>query len=190
MEIVFWRIRTLSINILLICFLIVLVSCQVTFASYKYIKAEWNIIVDPTKYPVSAVSFLKQNGIKGNVLFPFDWGEYTIWKLYPDSRVSIDGRFRTVYPEKILTDHFVAAVDESKLRELLERYPPDIILGRQNLIYQRLISTQDRWIYVYSDPTSIVFIRDSSSQRDVLERLRRKELIYPDKNTPPSVYFP
>lgn len=187
---VFERIRTLSSNILLIFFLIVLVSYQVAFASYKYNKAEWNIIVDPTKYPVSAVSFLKQNGIKGNVLLPFEWGEYTIWKLYPVCKVSIDGRFRTVYPEKIITDHFVAAVDESKLRKLLEKYPPDIILGRQNLIYQRLISTLEGWIHVYSDPTSIIFIRNSSSQKDVLERLKRKELIYPDKNTPPSVYFP
>lgn len=186
---VFERIRTLSSNILLISFLIVLVSYQVSFASYKYIKAEWNIIVDPTKYPVSAVHFLKQNGIKGNILLPFDWGEYAIWKLYPDCRVSIDGRFRTVYPEKILTDHFAAEVDELKLRALLKKYPPDIILGRQNFIYQRLISTLEGWIQAYSDPTSIVFIRNSSSQRDVLERLRRKELIYPDENTP-SLYFP
>ena len=186
----FEKIRSFSSYAILGVFICILVGYQLFFTGSKYIKAQGNIIVDPTKYPVSAVHFLKQNGIKGNILLPFDWGEYAIWKLYPDCRVSIDGRFRTVYPEEILRDHFAAEVGESKLRELLEKYPPDIILGRQNLIYQRLISTLEGWIYVYSDPTSIVFIKNSSSQRDVLERLRRKELIYPDKNTPLSVYFP
>ena len=160
------------------------------FTGYKYTKARCNIIVDPTKYPVGAVRFLKENGVKGDLLLPFDWGEYAIWKLHPDCRVSIDGRFRTVYPEKVLADHFSAAVDEIKLRELLEKYPADIILGRQNPLYDKLISTPNSWKYVYSDSTSIVFVRDNSSQGDVLERLRRKELIYPDNNTPNSAYFP
>jgi len=187
---VFEKIRSSFSYTILSVFLCILVGYQLFFTGSKYIKAGCNIIVDPTKYPVYAVHFLKQNGMKGNILLPFDWGEYAIWKLYPDCRVSIDGRFRTVYPEKVLTDHFSAAVDETKLWELLEKYPADIILGRQNLLYQRLISTQERWIYVYSDSTSIVFIKNSSSQRDVLERLREKELIYPDNNTPLSVYFP
>ena len=184
------EIRSFSSYAILNLFLCILIGYQLFFTGSKYIKAQCNIIVDPTKYPVSAVHFLKENGIKGNILLPFDWGEYAIWKLYPDCRVSIDGRFRTVYPEIVLTDHFSAAADETKLRELLEKYPPDIILGRQNPLYQRLIATQDRWIYVYSDATSIVFIRNSGSQMHVLERLKRNELEYPDNKTPISIYFP
>ena len=186
----FDRIRSFSSYVLLSVFLLLLISYQSAFAGYKYVKAECNIIVDPTVYPVSAVCFLKQNGIKGDILIPFEWGEYAIWKLYPDCKVSIDGRFRTVYPEEILTDHFEAAGNESRLRDLLEKYPADIILGRQNRLYQRLIATEKRWVYVYSDPTSIVFVRDGGSQRDILNKLGRKELIYPDKDTGPSFYFP
>ena len=184
------KIRSFSSYVLLSVFLLLLISYQIVFAGYKYIKAEWNIIVDPTEYPVYAVRFLKQNGIKGKLLIPFDWGEYAIWKLYPDCRVSIDGRFRTVYSEKVLRDHFRAAGDESKLRDLLEKYPADIILGRQNPLYQRLMSTQDRWIYIYSDPTAIVFVRDDVFQRDVLEKFRKKGLSCPVKNMKPAAYFP
>jgi len=184
----FDKVRSFSSYALLNAFLLVLVSYQVAFAGYKYIKAEWNIIVNPAEYPVSAVHFLKQNEIKGKLLIPFDWGEYAIWKFYPDCKVSIDGRFRTVYSEEILSDHFQAAGDESKLRDLLEKYPADIILGKQNALYQRLITSQDRWIYVYSDRTSIVFVRDGVSQRDILDKFRRKKLIYPDSKV--STYFP
>ena len=187
---VFKRVRTFSGHVLPCAFFFILISYQIAFAGYKYIKAEWNIIVDPTEYPVYAVRFLKQNGIKGDILIPFEWGEYAIWKLYPDCKVSIDGRFRTVYPEDVIADHFQAAGNEAKLKDLLDRYPADIIFGRQNRLYQRLIATEKRWVYVYSDPTSIVFIRDGGSQRDILDKFRRKELVYPGKDTKPSFYFP
>ena len=182
------RIRTFSVHILLSVFFLLLISYQVAFAGYKCIKAEWNIIVSPAEYPISAVRFLKQNGIKGNILIPFEWGEYAIWKLYPDCKVSIDGRFRTVYPQEILKDHFEAAGDEARLKDLLDKYPADIILGRQNPLYQRLISTQNRWIYVYSDPTSIVFLRDGGLNGDVLDKFRKNQLIYPKGSV--SQYFP
>ncbi|MBL7224784.1 MAG: hypothetical protein ISS59_01505 [Desulfobacteraceae bacterium] len=186
----FDKIRSYSSYVLLNSFLLLLISYQITFTGYKYAKAGLNIIVDPTEYPVAAVHFIRENGIKGNILIPFVWGEYAIWKLYPDCKVSIDGRFRTVYSEEILKDHFEAAGDESRLKDLLEKYPADIILGRQNPMYQRLITTQERWIYVYSDPTSIVFVRDGGSQRDILNKFRRNELIYPGKDTKPLIYFP
>ena len=184
------RLRTFSGHVMLSAFLFILVLYQIAFAGYKYIKAEWNIIVDPTEYPVYAVRFLEQNGIKGKILIPFEWGEYAIWKLHPGCRVSIDGRFRTVYPEEVLRDHFEAVGDESRLKDLLEKYPADIILGRQSPVYQRLLSTEGGWVYVYSDPTSIVFVRDGGSQRHILNKFRRKELIYPDKDTKPSFNFP
>jgi hypothetical protein len=184
------KMRTFSIYATLSLFLCILVGYQIYFTGYKYIQAKGNIIVDPTKYPISAVHFLKENGIKGDILLPFDWGEYVIWKLHPHCRISIDGRFRTVYPEKILADHFSAAADVTKLLKLLEKYPADIILGRQNPFYERLISTQDRWIYAYSDSTSILFIRNTTSQRDALKRLKQKRFKDSGKNTPVSVYFP
>jgi len=184
----FDKVRSFSSYALLNAFLFIFVFYQVAFAGNKYSKAEWNIIVDPAKYPVSAVRFLKQNGIKGKVLIPFDWGEYAIWKLYPDCRVSIDGRFRTVYPEGVLRDHFQAAHDEVKLKDLLNKYPADIMLGGQNPMYQQLISTPGRWVYLYSDPTSIVFVRDNITQRGVINKFRRKKLVYPDSNV--STYFP
>ena len=184
----FDKVRSFSSYVLLNAFLFVLVSYQIAFAGYKYSKAEWNIIVDPAQYPVSAVRFLKVNGIKGKILIPFDWGEYAIWKLYPGCRVSMDGRFRTVYPEKVLRDHFQASRDEAKFKDLLDKYPADIILGRQNPMNQQLISTQSKWVYVYSDPTSIVFVRDNIAQRGVLNEFRRKGLVYPDSSV--SIYFP
>lgn len=186
----FKKIKTLSSHVMLSVFLFLLISLQLLSASYRYIQAEWNIIVNPGQYPVNAVDFLRLNGIKGKILLPFDWGEYAIWKLYPGCQVSIDGRFRTVYPEEIIKDHFEAARDISKLRELLNKYPADILLGIQNSLYQQLISTQDRWTYIYSDPTAIVFVRNGYSQKDILHKFSKKELILPQPTGSSLLYFP
>lgn len=182
------RIRSFPSYLILSIFLSTLVGYQLFATSSKYFKARFNIIVDPFKYPVYAVHFLKENRIKGNILLPFEWGEYVIWKLYPHCKVSIDGRFRTVYSEVVLDDHLGAFEDGVGFRRLLDKYPPDIILARQNLSSQELVAGQGDWVYVYSDRVSIVFIRNADSQKDVLERFRKKELIYPHGGV--SIYFP
>ena len=51
-----------------------------------------NIHVDGTTlgptHPCGAVSFLRSNGVRGNLYNPLWWGAYTTWKLYPsDARV-------------------------------------------------------------------------------------------------------
>lgn len=169
-------------------FLVFLIGYQLFYTVNKYIKAEFNIIVNPRKYPIYAVNFLKENKMRGNIFLPFEWGEYVIWKLYPDCKISIDGRFRTVYPQGVIDDHFKVGNDKSRWEKLLNKYPTDIILTRQSLFFHRLISTQREWIYVYSDPLSIIFVKNEDSQKDILERLKRKELRYP--HTALTVYFP
>jgi hypothetical protein len=155
----------------------------------KHIKADFNIIVDPNIYPVRAIRFLKVNSIKGNLLVPFEWGEYTIWKLYPDSKVSIDGRFDTVYPADVINDHFDGAKSQEGWSSLLHKYPTDIILARRNSFSQRMINDlSDDWIYIYSDNISMIFLRNGEHMKEVIEKFNSKKLVYPKDEL--SRYFP
>jgi hypothetical protein len=45
-----------------------------------------------TEFPVKAVALLKQSNVAGNMAVHFDWGEYVLWHLGPQIKVSIDGR--------------------------------------------------------------------------------------------------
>jgi hypothetical protein len=49
--------------------------------------------------PVREVDILALAGAKGNAATPFAWGGYVSWRLYPDIKVSMDGRYETTYPE-------------------------------------------------------------------------------------------
>ena len=62
------------------------------------------IRVDPFyfPFPARAVALLKRAGVRGNMAVPFDWGEYVIWHLGPEVKVSIDGRRETVYSDESL----------------------------------------------------------------------------------------
>jgi hypothetical protein len=154
----------------------------------RYFDSGFRIIVDPETYPVQAVRFLKTNHIKGNLLVPFEWGEYAIWKLYPDCKVSIDGRFRTVYPETVIRDHFIADNDLKGWKTLIRKYPSDILLTRQIPFFRNLIKDQTEWVYVYSDSMGIVFIRNTAKNLKMLKQFRSGGYRYP--TSAPSFYFP
>jgi hypothetical protein len=182
------RIHLLSSYIILNIALIVLIGYQVSHTANKYIQTKFNIIVDPNIYPVQAVRFLKENKIAGNILLPFEWGEYVIWKLYPDCKVSIDGRFRTVYPEDVLDDHLRNLNDGSQFMDVIHKYKTDILLVRRSPHFRELIESQEKWIYLYSDQVSFIFLKDSTKMQKILEKINKKEIVYPDKEI--SIYFP
>jgi len=166
--------KSFSLYMLLNVFLFSLIGYQLIHSTHKFITHDFNIVVDPRRYPIYAVHFLKTNNIKGNILLPFEWGEFVIWKLYPDCKVSIDGRFRTVYPDAVLNDHLKASVSEEKWQQLMDKYPPDIILTRRNPFTLKMVHSRHHWIYVYSDNMSIILIKETESQKDVLEKFRIK----------------
>lgn len=168
-------------------FLGLLVIYQVYYGISKYVLTNGRIIVNPQIYPESAVKFLKQNTIKGNLLLPMEWGEYAIWKLYPDCKVSIDGRFRTVYPESVIQDHFVSDLDSNRWLALIKKYPADILLARQTSFFQELVKRSNQWVYVYSDYAAILFLKKNEKNNRFLERFQTGQFIRPD---PPSYYFP
>ncbi len=169
-------------------FLLLLVSYHISHATYRYLKAGFHIIVDPFYYPVQAVQFIQANQIKGNLLLPFEWGEYAIWKLHPRCRVSIDGRFRTAYPENVIEDHIFPLNDDVAWSRLVKKYPADIILSGQIPFFWDLIKTSKEWIYVYSDRAAMIFVRNNKQNRSILNNLKAGKLIYPHE--PVSIYFP
>lgn len=182
--------KTFTAQSLLIINLMIalLAGYQLYFTSAKYIKTGFNIIVDPGIYPVYAVQFIKENKITGDIMLPFEWGEYAIWKLYPDCRVSIDGRFRTVYSNDVLEKHFNRLEERKNWLELIEKYPADVLLLRRHVYSEEMVHGNNDWVYLYSDGISLVFIKDNESQRNIINKLRANELVYPEKEILP--YFP
>lgn len=110
-------------------------------------------------YPVRAVDFIEQNGIKGNLLVPFSFGSYAIWRLYPNVSVSLDGRYETVYTEatyEAVRNFFAGGPGGSKF---LKQYPHDVILSPRNPRLDQGMSEQADWAVAYEDRRYRVYVR-------------------------------
>jgi hypothetical protein len=108
--------------------------------------------------PVGAIDFLDRRGLRGNLLVPFNYGSYALWRLRGRMRVSMDGRYDLVYlPQtyRRVDDFFFARGDWT---DLLRAAPPAaILLPMADPVFARLQMSTD-WSEAYHDPVNAVFL--------------------------------
>ena len=111
-------------------------------------------------YPVGAVNFMKRQGLSGKILTTFEWGQYLIWELYPPSLVAYDGREETVYLPEV-EENFLEFIDaRPQWRQVLENYPPDLILLDKRMKIAKLIEKEPQWRQIYVDAGCVLFMVD------------------------------
>jgi hypothetical protein len=110
-------------------------------------------------YPVGAIEYLEQHHLSGRLLVHFNWGEYCLWRLYPQCRVAIDGRYETVYPEALHKAYFDFLRARPGWRDFLAQYPPDLILIKLRSEPYPLLSGDRKWRQVYADTGCVLFRR-------------------------------
>jgi hypothetical protein len=110
-------------------------------------------------YPVGAIAYLQDHRLSGKLLVSFNWGEYCLWKLYPQCRVAIDGRYETVYPEKVQHEYFDFIRARDGWRNFLDHYPPDLILIELRSRPYAHLSRDPEWRQVYADTGCVLFKR-------------------------------
>jgi hypothetical protein len=108
-------------------------------------------------YPEAAVNLIKKQGLPGKILTRFDWGEYLIWKLYPQDLVGMDGRYETVYPPEVQQAYFKFYYGDPQWRQFLRDYPPDLILLDKSMAVVDLIRKEPGWREIFSDSRSVLF---------------------------------
>ena len=155
----------------------------------KYAENDFKIRVDPFVYPAYAAQFMEANGLEGNMVVPFNWGEYMIWKS-PNSRVSIDGRFRTVYPETIIEMNRAFSYGKPEGIALLRDYPTILVLTKLHEAPHTLMEKMPGWKKIYQDPISKLFIRtrESIPNHPVWKNIKDNRIIHVDH--PPPWAFP
>jgi hypothetical protein len=147
----------------------------------KYNQNQFKVLVEPTVYPSYLAQFMKENKFEGNILVPFDWGEYFIWHL-PGSRVSIDGRFRTAYPESVINWNQEVYSNP----EVLNFYPTDFIVLRKKDATKDYLIGNNNWIKIYEDLIAILFVRKNLDS--ILRKFEKKQFV--QSTEPPSMNFP
>lgn len=150
------------------------VLATLTFACFHHF---WRPTLPPKQlystacYPTGAVEYLKQHHFSGNLLTPFHVGAYVSWEMYPQVKVSFDGRYEVAYQENVMPEHNQFLGAEAEWWTLLDKYPTDAALvHKQAPVCQLLLEhfgtpekatgealpTQEAWQVVYEDDSFVV----------------------------------
>jgi len=117
----------------------------------KRFRAEF----DPKTFPAGAIETLAR--IPAARIFTFDqWGDYLIFRLYPDHKVFVDGRcdyFGSDFEKKVAD---IVSVNHGWDRTLAQ-FGVDTILMPPSSPLTGVLKESSRWRVVYDDGVSLVF---------------------------------
>jgi hypothetical protein len=117
--------------------------------------------VEGDRYPVAAVERLK--GESGNLAVFFNWGEYALYHLYhpvQGIRVSIDGRYETVYPEEVVRANWDFTRGVRGSERFLDTYRADFALYPRDTGAARWLAGASDWRLWYQDEFSVLYRRE------------------------------
>ena len=108
-------------------------------------------LVSSMPTPGGAVAFMKKHHLQGNLLSVFNWGEYLIWHLAPETKVFIDGRYDTVYPFEVIVEALDFAAGGPEPERVLGAYKHDFVMVPPDAGAWRVMSEHPTWKLLYRD---------------------------------------
>ncbi len=132
------------------------------------------ILVDRDEYPVEAVELLRASGVQANMATNFNWGEYVLWHLGPNVKVSIDGRRETVYTDAIYEENQRFNFGYGKWDALIDRPDVDLALvPTDHWPVFNLLKLKPGWTVVFQDDRSAIVARQGSPAATAIARTPR-----------------
>ena len=142
--------------------IVALALLQLSLTGMRLWRDGLRVIYEPGDYPVAAVRALRDAGASLNLAVPLDWGEYVLWFLAPQVKVSIDGRFATVFPEQVVEDNFAFFTSAPTWRRLLEQYPTEAVLVPAD--WSSPIRRDPGWQRAYGDTVAEIYVRSERAE--------------------------
>lgn len=128
------------------------------FSVYLISVKNYNKLLDFRVYPVMEVEFIKVNQLKGKLLANFGLGSYVAYKLYPQNKIYMDGRYEEVYEHSLLEEMSKFFLLQSN--DLLLKNKPDIIILEKSYkdAYNYLKHDKKHWYLAFEGIIYGVFI--------------------------------
>jgi hypothetical protein len=117
-------------------------------------------------FPVGAVRYLQAHPADGPIFNDYDWGGYLIWKLYPSTRVFIDGR-ADLYANSVnnrqddpaLFDQFAETYQfKGSWGRSIERWNIRIVVVPTDSALAVGLRSAPGWMVVYEDSQAIILV--------------------------------
>ena len=111
---------------------------------------------DPARYPAKALSAIRGTNHSRSTFTHDEWGDYLIYRLYPDTKVFVDGR-SDFYGDEFCDKYQDVLNSRYQWEETLGRYGVDTVLLPVDAPLTGALKESRRWRPVYDDGMAIVF---------------------------------
>ncbi len=111
---------------------------------------------DGRDFPVKALASLGGPQAQGRVFTSDQWGDYLIYKQYPESRVFIDGR-SDFYGSRFVRKYLDIVEVSYHWQQYLHEYGVDTVLLPTDAPLAGALKESSRWRVVYDDGHAIIF---------------------------------
>ena len=128
---------------------------------------DYRPMVNFNTYPIMEIEFIRANHIEGKLLTNFGIGSFASYKLYPQNKIYMDGRYEEVYDESLLSDLAAFYSVKKNAFNLLQKNKPDIILMEKTYpsIY-KILSDSPAWVLVFEGINYGVFVDATIARND------------------------
>jgi len=134
---------------------------------------------DEKKKPVTAVEFLKNEPIKGNMFDNDEFGDYIIYAAWPQYKVFVDGR-SDMYGEDIMKEYLKVVSIKPGWDEVLKKYDIIWIIYNANSVLSMFLMERDEWKLIYADKVANIFVKDIPENRYLIEKYPDVEMVISD----------
>jgi hypothetical protein len=107
------------------------------------------------RFPARAVAFLLTHSPSGPIFNHYDWGGYLIWKLYPDTRVFIDGR-ADLYGKPLLDQFANTYQFKGDWRHPLQEWRIETVLVPADSALATGLRSSPGWTVAHDDTQAVV----------------------------------
>jgi hypothetical protein len=114
-----------------------------------------------TSTPVEAMNYIQQHDLKGNIFHPQIYGDYLIWRLWPEQRSFIDGRVH-LFDDAVIQNYRLVFRDSHWPDHLAQYDIKYLLLSKGEDDNRMMIDTarvSDKWEMLYEDDLSVLFGR-------------------------------
>ena len=132
-------------------------------------------------FPQKAVAFLRAGDQPRKLFVFYDWGGYAMWKLYPGSRVFVDGR-ADLYGDDLLRQSIRTVVEiRTGWQDVLDRWKVEAVLVPPTCALAQALLLDKNWHATYIDSQAIVIFRKPPAAENaaIPRKLSRQEVTTP-----------
>lgn len=113
-------------------------------------------------FPVGAVNYIRGHSIPEPMFNAYWFGGYLVWALGPEHKVFLDGRSELFEAGGVLSDYAQITYLKPGALQIMDNYHVKSCLMERDAPLATVLAALPEWQKVYSDGTSVLFVRRDS----------------------------